>query len=632
MLRRMTRHLFGTFLLLAASSVASAQADPPARVARVAFISGSVSFRSASVDEWSEATLNYPATIGDHLWLENGARAELEWGATAVRLGPRTEISLLNLDDRSAQLRMTQGVMIVNVRALDPDETLEIDTPNGAVSLLRPGIYRVDVNENGDESIVTARHGEAELMAAASTVPIGDRMSVVATGIDAPQTAMTAAPRIDEFEDWSLVRDRRYARADSLRYVPPEMIGYADLDQYGDWQDAPEYGAVWIPRVRAEWVPYRFGHWRWIEPWGWTWIDDAPWGFAPFHYGRWTYMSGRWGWVPGRIARPVYAPALVAFAGGNGWRASVSIGEPVAWFPLGPREVFVPAYRVSSAYVRAVNTPHVNVTNININVTNVRYVNRDVPGAMTAVPRDAFVRAQPVARAAVAVPREVAQAAPVGIAAPAQPQRASIAGTAQTRAPAPPPAAAARQVVVKTAPPPAAPGSTPPPVRQVTPRRAEPGARRPAPAQASPSAPAATPPPASAPTPAPQPAPPPPSRPTTPPVPAPQPAQPRPSPQPAAPAPPRSGPPPSAPQAPPATPSPDLAARHARERAELDARHAAERAQLQARHQEQLRRATDAKQRQQLQQQQQQEMKAQQERHRQEREATQKRHDEEKKR
>src|SRR5439155_14078321 len=152
----------------------------------------------------------------------------------------------------------------------------------------------------------------------------------------------------------------------------------------------------------------RFGRWVWIDPWGWTWIDEAPWGFAPFHYGRWVYLSpGGWAWIPGQIVRrPVYAPALVAFVGGSGWQASLSFGTaPVAWFPLGPREPFVPAYSVSPAYVRGVNT---SVGASTVNVTNVRYVNRDVSGAVTAVPRDAFVRAQPVARAAVAVPRDQA--------------------------------------------------------------------------------------------------------------------------------------------------------------------------------------------------------------------------------
>ena len=285
-----------------------------------------------------------------------------------------------------------------------------------------------------------------------------DAQSAVVTGLDAPQTMMNAAVRIDEFEDWSLARDRRAETAQSARYVSPDVIGYADLDQYGGWQQAPEYGSVWVPRVRAEWVPYRFGRWAWVEPWGWTWVDDAPWGFAPFHYGRWVRLQTGWAWVPGRIvARPVYAPALVAFVGGNGWRASVSMGEPVAWFPLGPREVYVPSYRVSPVYATAVNRPHVEVVTVNVNVATVRYVNRDVPGAVTAVPRETFVRAQPIAPTAIAVPREAVQASIVmATGAGVQPQRASPAGGATVRVAAPPSSVFNRRVVVKNQPPPAA--------------------------------------------------------------------------------------------------------------------------------------------------------------------------------
>ena len=109
----------------------------------------------------------------------------------------------------------------------------------------------------------------------------------------------------------------------SVRYVPRAMIGVEDLDDNGTWSIVAAYGTVWVPRVPAGWAPYRFGHWAWIEPWGWTWIDDAPWGFAPFHYGRWAFVGDRWVWIPGAIvARPVYAPALVVFVGGNGWSVS----------------------------------------------------------------------------------------------------------------------------------------------------------------------------------------------------------------------------------------------------------------------------------------------------------------------
>jgi hypothetical protein len=189
------------------------------------------------------------------------------------------------------------------------------------------------------------------------------------------------------------------------------MVGYEDLDEYGTWRVVPAYGTVWAPRsVPAGWAPYRFGHWAWVEPWGWTWIDDAPWGFAPFHYGRWALVAGGWVWIPGTVvARPVYAPALVVFLGAPGSGAA-----GVGWFPLGPREVYVPPYRVSTTYVRTVNRGFVvNVNVETIDVTRAVYANRRVSGAVTYVPRQTFVGAQPVARSIIRAPQADVLRAPV---------------------------------------------------------------------------------------------------------------------------------------------------------------------------------------------------------------------------
>src|SRR6266550_4492318 len=60
--------------------------DPPGRVGRLSFVTGSVSFRPGDVDDWVAATVNYPLHDGDHLWTDNDARAEIRrpssWGAT----------------------------------------------------------------------------------------------------------------------------------------------------------------------------------------------------------------------------------------------------------------------------------------------------------------------------------------------------------------------------------------------------------------------------------------------------------------------------------------------------------------------------------------------------------------------
>ena len=230
----------------------------------------------------------------------------------------------------------------------------------------------------------------------------------------------------------------------------------------------PEYGNVWYPRVEPGWAPYHTGHWAWIDPWGWTWVDDAPWGYAPFHYGRWASVGGRWGWIPGpREVRPVYAPALVVFVGGGG----PGIGGNVAWFPLGPREVYVPPYHVSPTYVNRVNISNTTVnqttvTNVynttivnnNTTVNNVTYVNRNVNGAVTAVPQHAFAGGQPVARSAVTLTRQQIAAAPVNVRVAVAPTQTAVmgprGGTANPVA-APPRAVFTRPVIAKAAPPPA---------------------------------------------------------------------------------------------------------------------------------------------------------------------------------
>ena len=97
----------------------------------------------------------------------------------------------------------------------------------------------------------------------------------------------------------------------------------------------------------------------------------------------------------------------MAFVGGNNFQLSISSGNVggVAWFPLGPREVYRPSYPVSRGYFENVNRSNTVINNTvinnyynNTNVTNVVYANRQVPGAVVAVPTTAFVQSQPVAK------------------------------------------------------------------------------------------------------------------------------------------------------------------------------------------------------------------------------------------
>jgi hypothetical protein len=95
------------------------------------------------------ATINRPLSTGDRLWSDAGARAEIQVGGAMIRMNAGTSMGILNLDDRIAQLQLTQGTLGVRVRRLEPDQVFEVDTPNLAFTLRQPGAYRIEVEPDG---------------------------------------------------------------------------------------------------------------------------------------------------------------------------------------------------------------------------------------------------------------------------------------------------------------------------------------------------------------------------------------------------------------------------------------------------------------------------------------------------
>ena len=350
------RRWLGGALLAAAPVLGWAQADPPARVAYVSAAEGAVQIATDG-QRFAPATINWPVTTGTRLVTDPNARAELHGGWTAVRLTGHADLSVTVLDDDTAQFALMDGTASVRVRQLQPGERVEIDTPHLAVVASQAGEYRVDVDPRADTTRVTVHAGVATVYGeAGQSTTVGQRQQALFTGRNLQPLQRGGVAVRDGFDQWVAQRDALEDRSASARYVPRDVPGYQQLDAYGEWAQDATYGPVWYPQVTvADWAPYRYGRWAWVEPWGWTWVDDAPWGFAPSHYGRWAQIGPRWAWVPGSFGpRPVYAPALVAFVGGDNW--SVALGSPgAAWFPLAPGEYWRPHYHASDRYHRGLN-------------------------------------------------------------------------------------------------------------------------------------------------------------------------------------------------------------------------------------------------------------------------------------
>jgi hypothetical protein len=455
-------------------------ADPPSRAARLQFMQGSVSVQPHGTDDWIAGALNRPLTNSDNVWADKNSRAEINAGTALVRIDSESSLTLTNVSENAVQLQLHQGAMNLHVRRLYDNETYEVDTPNQAFTVLKPGDYRFDVDPNADTTIITVWRGEGEAGGQGPAVRIRENEQARFSNGTSLQNDIHAAPSLDAFDEWAQARDGRYDHSRSARYVSPDVVGSEDLDEYGTWRDSPEYGNIWVPSsVDVGWAPYRDGHWIWVAPWGWTWVEDEPWGYAPFHYGRWVYYDNYWGWAPGPIyVRPYYAPALVAFFGGPGWGVDFGFGfgGGYGWCPLGFGEPFIPWYGASRGYFNQVNITNTHITNIT-NITNIynnnfinnhprsgdpgrvglhggeplHYANLSARNGFTAVSRDTMVNSRPVARNNVRISQNeltrVAPARPLDV----KPTRTTMLGANAGRSTAmPPPRSFARPVVSRT--------------------------------------------------------------------------------------------------------------------------------------------------------------------------------------
>lgn len=507
-------------LLAPAAHAAESDDDLPGRVGRIADVGGELFHAPAdNASDWSPVGLNYPVTSGDHFWVSGDGRAEVDYGGGQFRLAGETNVHVARLDDRQLALFLAQGRLIVRLRLLDAGEVATIDTPNTQIQLTRPGLYRVEVAPDRGVTSIVVREGEAVAAIAGGAQQILPGQTGILSGPQPEYADVRNATGIDGFDSWSASRDRRYERGRTANYVSRQMVGWAELDEYGRWDQHPSYGAVWYPTAIVDgWAPYRYGRWVWSGAWGWTWVDDAPWGYAPSHYGRWVFIGNRWGWCPGTyVARPIWAPALVGWVGGAGWSVGIGAAPTVGWVPLGWGDRFVPWWGHRGCGTRCwnhYNRPFAVNRAERPDAPPAHYSNGHVPGAITAVAGATFAASRPVAPNVVRVPPG-AGGLPIAAAAPALrpariPDKRPVAGPpppastfhptakprlAIDRAPSPMPAAGFggtatglpavqgmpgggagdRRPISKAEPMPA-PGSTAVPPARVEPRRIEPSA------------------------------------------------------------------------------------------------------------------------------------------------------------
>ena len=360
----------------------SARSDDYARIARLSFVEGHVSFQHPNEVDWTTASINLALQPGDRIYTGNDGRAEIEFDEGSVlRLAEKTDVEFVLMNENLVQIRVLAGLCTLTRHGKIP---FDVSTPAASFHTLHEGVYRFDVTETGDsDGIVRKGSMQASGGNFSRKIDKGELIHVEAGEQSAP--VISSYEGRDGWDEWTDRRTADEVAYVSTKYVPDYVyMGVSDLDRYGQWVDIGAYGYGWVPYyVGAGWSPYYDGRWCYRPYWGWTWVSYEPWGWLPYHYGRWYFSSFGWCWLPGpSFGFHFWSPGLVRFYDGPGW---------VSWAPLGPGDY----YSVNNYWYNARYRHYLN------DIRSVQrrdpddLVNRHVPGAFRTAPVDQFVNGPP---------------------------------------------------------------------------------------------------------------------------------------------------------------------------------------------------------------------------------------------
>lgn len=306
----------------------------PARYARVGDFNGAVEVQPRAADTWMPVERNAPLPESARIRTGAASRIELEFDEGAVvRLGPETECEIsdytrLSTGQRVTLLSFDRGLGYVT-GAPEGRDSLTLAIPGAQVTFTRAAHVRLQIEPQWSQ--IAILRGGARFSSPSADMELREGQSTRVEPANPDRFFFYKEILPLDTDQWSTERDAVLGSPTSAAHVV-QRYGLADLDIAGDWVLSQEMGAMWHPKVDADWRPYRDGRWRWMEGLGFTWIAEERWGWLPYHYGRWMrHDKLGWVWVPSKNG--VFKPGEVYWARGERY---------VAWGPLAPGEQWDP--------------------------------------------------------------------------------------------------------------------------------------------------------------------------------------------------------------------------------------------------------------------------------------------------
>jgi hypothetical protein len=326
--RKVITHL-SLALTLAAACAASAGAQSmddrviSARAGGVNFVSGEVTFRRAGHDAWQQLATTDELKAGDAVRTGADGRAEILLNpGSYLRLGATSEFELTDPSLDSLRVKLSQGSALVEAAGYgDADAAIALDTPRASVSLVRSGVYRVNVAASGATEVFV-RKGRALVGAGRTLLKGGMSARVGASGI--AEVAKFDKKEKDALDVWGKSRAEELARAQRKLQTRQINASFARNRSWDSWDTSNGLFGVWYWSAAGAcytFLPFYF----WVSPYGHSYDMGLP-AFA-YLCGSCRGLNRQW--------QPGQPPFTNSASGGGGATTTPSM-KPAKSFDPAP--------------------------------------------------------------------------------------------------------------------------------------------------------------------------------------------------------------------------------------------------------------------------------------------------------
>lgn len=246
-----------------------------ARAGGVNFVTGEVTFRRAGSDAWQQLATTDELRAGDAVRTGADGRAEILLNpGSYLRLGETSEFELTDPSLDALRVKLLKGSALVEAAGYGEDDVaMTLDTPRTSVSLVRSGVYRVNVEASGATEVFV-RKGRALVGAGRTMLKEGMFARVGAAGI--AEVAKFDKKEKDALDVWGKGRAQELARAQSRLQARQVNAAFASSRWLDSWSASNGLFGVWYRGGGCyTFLPFYF----YMSPYGYSSGMELP-GFA----------------------------------------------------------------------------------------------------------------------------------------------------------------------------------------------------------------------------------------------------------------------------------------------------------------------------------------------------------------